>query len=252
MPSPTPPVRRVSSTTSGRPVGVASGRTRRAAAARASAGRRRSHPTPSCRQALAQPAATCSSPFPHVTIVRSFPSRCVNAASSGRPRRRVGPSQPARRPARAGHSSCTARSARGRRRPGRGVFAAATTSAASPPRHRPGRTGNQEPGISRRAATRVVVVEVAAEALLIGEPGDPHDHAIGAGHRCEKNWSVAASPRSWSSALITYARYWISGTGKQPGDRRTEREAEDGGHSRAACRRRGLHQTSACRPRVTP
>ncbi|HYZ55508.1 MAG TPA: hypothetical protein VE733_18670 [Streptosporangiaceae bacterium] len=32
----------------------------------------------------------------------------------------------------------------------------------------------------------------------------------------EKNCSVAASPRIWSSALCKYARYWISGTGSRP------------------------------------
>ena len=44
---------------------------------------------------------------------------------------------------------------------------------------------------------------------------------------CEKNCSVAASPRSWSSALCRYARYWISGTGTKPLTRRAEREPED-------------------------
>ena len=32
----------------------------------------------------------------------------------------------------------------------------------------------------------------------------------------EKNESEQASPRSWSRALCTYARYWISGTGRKP------------------------------------
>ena len=32
----------------------------------------------------------------------------------------------------------------------------------------------------------------------------------------EKNDNVAASPRSWSSALCRYARYSISGTGRKP------------------------------------
>ena len=38
--------------------------------------------------------------------------------------------------------------------------------------------GDHEPGDVAQHADRVVVVEVAAEALLVGEPGDAHDHRV--------------------------------------------------------------------------
>jgi hypothetical protein len=38
--------------------------------------------------------------------------------------------------------------------------------------------GDEEPGISRSGGDAVVVVEVAAEALLVREAGDAHDHRV--------------------------------------------------------------------------
>ena len=50
-----------------------------------------------------------------------------------------------------------------------------------------------------------------------GTPARPPAPPSGCGTRpAEKNCIVAASPRSWSSALCRYARYWISGTGSSP------------------------------------
>src|SRR5207253_1958266 len=48
----------------------------------------------------------------------------------------------------------------------------------------------------------------------------------------EKKAIDAASPRSWSSALCRYARYWISGMGSSRGGHRTTGGGRDGGTGR--------------------
>ena len=65
---------------------------------------------------------------------------------------------------------------------------------------RTGRNGQDHAGDVAQSTDRVVVVEVAAEALLVGEARDADDHRI-AELAAAEDWSVAASPRIWSSAL---------------------------------------------------
>ena len=61
-----------------------------------------------------------------------------------------------------------------------------------------------------------------------GRPARRPAPPSGCGTRpCEKNCMVAASPRSWSSALCRYARYWISGTGSSPASPAPSAEPED-------------------------
>ena len=64
-------------------------------------------------------------------------------------------------------------------------------------------TASTQPGNVAQRADAVVVVEVAAKALLVGEP-DAMRTTIGLRNwPALKNCSEAASPRIWSSALWT-------------------------------------------------
>ena len=81
-----------------------------------------------------------------------------------------------------------------------------TAAAAQRAEHRrgivgPGRGGDHQPGDVAEHGRGIVVVEVATEALLVAVAGHPDQHGIVVLPIAEKNGRLAASPRSWSSAL---------------------------------------------------
>ena len=133
-PSETPPLRRVSSTTSTRPVAFAS-RTMSSTGSGASQRRSTTRRWIPCAARVRPPAAEMD-PFAQVTIVRSPPSRYVPGGADGHVfvGERGDPALVAL--ARAGRGRGTARSARGRRRHFRHARPTRRRSRASPPRRR--------------------------------------------------------------------------------------------------------------------
>ena len=98
--------------------------------------------------------------------------------------------------------------------------------------------------MSRSTADRVVVVEVAAEALLVGQPGDPHDHRVAeraAGEELQRRRLAA----QLVLGVVQVGEVLDLRDRQQPADRRAEREAEDGSARRAACRTPGPRRAGA-------
>ena len=120
-------------------------------------------------------------------------------------------------------------------------------------RHRLGWPGQAitRPGDVAQHGDRVVVVEVAAEALLVGEAGDAHDHRVGVRRpgRRTTGWLPrrAAGPRRCAGRRGTGSR-GSAATPTRP------RPAPGPGSTarRAGCRTPAPSPAFFCRPRVTP
>ena len=140
-------------------------------------------PIPSSASRRATRRLMCS-PLPNVTIVRSRPSPWVRGRADRHVR--VGPAGRAvvrREPAAVAGlvqvGACgRGRSVRGRRTrvPSTAAAARQVRSIAAASSGRAGR-GDDQAGDVAQHADGVVVVEVAAEALLVAVAGDPHHHA---------------------------------------------------------------------------
>ena len=88
------------------------------------------------------------------------------------------------------------------------------------------RHGDDETGDVAQHGDRVVVVEVAAEALLVAEPGDAHDHRVGVR-------AVGEEPQARGLAaqlvlgVVQVGEVLDLGHRQQPAHAEAEREAED-------------------------
>ena len=88
-------------------------------------------------------------------------------------------------------------------------------------------TASTSPGMSRRTATRVVVVEVTAEPALVGEAGDPDHHAV-------LVLPVGEEPQGRGLAaqlvlgVVQVGQVLDLGDGHEAGERRPERHTQDG------------------------
>ena len=122
--------------------------------------------------------------------------------------------------------------ARRRRPPPRSVRSIGAASAGCAGRR------DDEPGDVAQHADRVVVVEVAAEALLVAEPGDAHDHRVAV---------LAVGEELQARRLAAELVLGVVQVGEvldlrdrqQPGDRRRRARSRGSTARRAACRTRG-------------
>ena len=235
-------MRRVSSTTSTRPVAVG--------LAHDVLDRQRRQPAqvehPARDPSPGEPAATrrlIRTPLPKVTIGQVVARRRGSAPGrSGRgprPRPPVAPygaSHAVVRP-RAGRGCGRARSARGTRDTLPSTVAAATqVRSIGGGVVGPGRRGDDQAGDVAQHRDRVVVVEVAAEALLVAVAGDAHDHRVAVLAAARR--TAASPPRRAAGPRRCAGR---PGTGS-PGSAAAhvtpgaERQARGWTARRAACR----------------
>ena len=225
MPSPTPPVRRVSSTISALRWHPPRAACPRPAAAPASAGPRRGRAMPrdSSRAGDAQA-------HPHPVAEREDRQiRSVAVGSGptdGHARARIASRATVVAVGRADRGCDTARWARGRRtphrRPRRGGAGVQHRRGIVGPR---GRCDDHSGDVADRG-DRVVVVEVPAEALLVAVARDPHDHGVAVlpiGEELQRRALAADLVRG----VVQISEVLDLGDGKQPGDPCAEREPED-------------------------
>ena len=156
------------------------------------------------------------------------PRRDVRAAADRRVRHRASTVEPAVVAGRrAGRGCGRGRSAPGTPRPCRRWRPRRRRCAASPPRRRRGAgQATTRPGMSRSTATRVVVVEVAAEALLVGQSRRPAPPS-GCG-TCRGRRTTASPPRRAAGPRRCAGRRGTGSPGRaavRPA--RAERQAED-------------------------
>ena len=190
---------------------------------------------------------TTSSPIPRPTPAGAD----RNVPVAGRAEARHTAQTTPRHRSRGGRGCGRGRSARGTGTPCRRSWPPLRTCAASPPhRRRSPATRPRHRGC--RAARRARCRCGSGRRSPSGSRSRRSARPSGCVYcPVEKNDSVAPSPRIWSIALCTYARYWISGIGSRP-DTPAPRA-----RPRIVCSSSNVSNTrrppaDRCSPRVTP
>ena len=116
-----------------------------------------------------------------------------------------------------------------------------------------GRAGDAitRPGMSRSDADRVVVVEVAAEPLLVAVALDPHDHPVpvrALGEELERRRLAA----QLVLGVVEVREVLDLGDRDEARDRRPERQAEDRRLVEQRVEHASRRRSARWRPRVTP